>query len=72
MNPYYNIPPAQHEAQRLIDRFNRDEAHWRSLENRRKLRRELFKELKEKQHKQLDLLEFATSRTPDDCIGHNM
>jgi len=69
MNPYYNIPLAQHEAQRLIDRFNHDEAHWRSLENRRKLRRKLLKELTEKQHRQLDTIEFDASRWPDDCIG---
>jgi len=70
MNPYCNIPTPQHEAQRIIDRFHCDETHWRSLENRRKLRRGQLNELTEKEHKQLDLIEFTASRTPDDCIGH--
>jgi hypothetical protein len=61
MNSYYNIPPAQRKAQRLIDCLNLDESHRRSFENRRKLRRELLKELTEKQHTQLVLMEFAVS-----------
>jgi hypothetical protein len=61
MNSYYNIPRHSAKAQRLIDRFNCDEAHWRSLENRRKLRRKLLKELTEKEHTQLVLMEFAVS-----------
>jgi hypothetical protein len=69
MNPYYNLFPRQRDLQRLIDEFNADEAVWRSLEPRRKLRRKILRRLTEKQHDALDLLEFAAKRPLEDCIG---
>ncbi len=71
MNPYYNLPPEQRPAQRLVDQFNAEEALWRKLEPRRHARRKLLRRfLSRKMLKQLDLLEFAQERQPQDCIGH--
>lgn len=63
------LPPIQHTSQRLADQFNRDEAFWRSLAWRRRLRRQLMPWLSRRRHKQLDLLEFSRRRPLDDCIG---
>jgi len=69
MKSYNNLPPQQRLTQRLADQFNADERLWRSLEGKRKQGRELSPRLPEKSHKQLDLLEFAKTRPPQDCIG---
>lgn len=66
---YNNLPSQQHQVQRLVDQFNADERLWRTLEGKRKRRRELGTRLSKKRHKQLDLLEFAKARPPQDCIG---
>ena len=66
---YNTLPPEQRLTQRLADRFNADERLWRSLEGKRKRRRELSPRLSKKRHKQLDQLEFAKTRPPQDCVG---
>lgn len=69
---YPNLPRNQHDIQRLVDQFNADEAHWRSLEPRRRLRRRILRRLKKKEHRALDLLEFPRLRPADDCIARIM
>jgi len=69
MKSYNNLPPQQHLTQRLADQFNAAERLWRNLEGKRKRLRELGPRMPEKSHKQLDLLEFAKTRPPQDCIG---
>jgi hypothetical protein len=69
LKSYNNLSFQQHQVQRLADRFNADERLWRSLEGKRKRRRELGPRLPEKRHQQLDQLEFAKTRPPQDCIG---
>lgn len=69
MNPYSNLPPEQHRVQRLVDQWNADEALWRKLELRRRLRRATRRKLSETQHRELDLREFARAKPPVDCIG---
>lgn len=39
MFAYANLPPHQHQTQFIVDAFNADEAHWRSLQKSRRLRR---------------------------------
>jgi len=67
---YQNLPLWQQDTQRRVDAFNADEAHWWSLEKRRRLRRKLLKTLTKKQHRTLDLREFATTGPLDDCVGN--
>ena len=55
-------------TQRFIDAFNADEAHWRKLEPRRRLRRKMLK-ISKKEHEMLDWLEFAATRPQGDCVG---
>ena len=69
MNRYDNFPPEQRRVQQLVAEFNADERLWRSLESRRRLRRKLLSRLSAKDQKQLDLLDFAVARAPQDCIG---
>jgi hypothetical protein len=69
MKSYSNLPPEQRPGQRLSDRFNADERVWRSLEGKRKHRRKLGPRLPKKLLKQLDQLEFAKARPPEDCIA---
>ena len=64
---YPDLPPHQADTQRHIDAFNANEAHWRRLEPRRRLRKFLW--LTEKQRDALDRLEFAVTHLPDDCIA---
>jgi len=64
-----NLLTEQHRVQRLVDRFNADEALWRRLAVRRRLRRSLRKGLSEEQLHELDLRDFARSKPPVDCIG---
>jgi hypothetical protein len=71
VNPYYNLPPEQRATQRLADEFNADERLWKKLRPRRRARRKLLRRLLPRKFlKQLDLLEFANARPPQDCIGH--
>ena len=69
MNLYYNLPPKQRCVQQLVTLFNSDEQLWESLKSKRRLRRMLFPWLSKKQQKQLDLLDFAKARPPQDCVG---
>ncbi len=69
MRPYYNLPAEQRRVQQLVTEFNADERLWRSLERKRLLRRKLHARLQAKYRKQLDLLDFAVARAPQDCIG---
>ena len=69
MNPYYNLPPGQRRIQRLVSQFNTDERLWRLLEGKRRLRRKLYPRMSAKLRKHLDLLDFAASRSLQDCIG---
>ena len=69
MNPYYNLPPEQRPAQRLVDQFNADERLWKKLEPRRRAQRKLRPRRSRKKLKKIDLLEFARARPPQDCIG---
>jgi len=69
LKSYNTLPPQQRLTQRLADQFNADERLWRSLEGKRKRRRELGPCLSKKRHKQLDQLEYAKARPPQDCIG---
>jgi hypothetical protein len=69
MKSYNNLPPHQHQIQRLVDQFNADERLWRSLAEKRGERRLRRPRLSAKRHALLDLLEFAATRPPQDCIG---
>ena len=69
MNLYYNLPSKQRRVQRLVTLFNIDEQLWESLKAKRCLRRTLFPWLSKKQQKQLDLLDFAKVRPPQDSVG---
>ena len=68
MTQYFNLPPEQRLVQQLADQFNADERLWRSLEPRRRLRRKGRLRLSARQHRLLDLLEFAKVRPPQDCV----
>jgi hypothetical protein len=69
MKFYYNLPVKQRRVQQLVDQFNFDENLWRSLRNKRRIRRKALPKLSPKYQKQLDLLEFAAARPRQDCIG---
>jgi hypothetical protein len=70
MNLYSNLSPEQRPGQQLVDQFNADEQVWRSLRNKRRIRRKALPKLSSKgQKQQLDLLEFAAARPPEDCAG---
>jgi len=69
MNRHSQLPPEQQRVQKLVDQWNADERHWRSLRGRRLLRRLTRKGLTADQHRVLDQREFARTRTPVDCIG---
>ena len=69
MISYYHLPPEQRRVQRLIAQFNADERLWRSLEATRRRRRKVYPHLSAKLRRQLDLLEFASSRPLQDCVG---
>jgi hypothetical protein len=70
MKPHNNMPPQQHRVQQLVDQFNAEERLWRSLAEKRGERRLSRPRLSAKRHRLLDLLEFATARPPQDCVGH--
>ncbi|HEV8722874.1 MAG TPA: hypothetical protein VGW77_19840 [Candidatus Binatia bacterium] len=69
MNLYYNLPPEQRRVQQNVALFNADEQLWESLEGKRRFRRRLFPRVSAKGQKQLDLLDFATARPLQDCVG---
>jgi len=69
MNPFPNLPPEQHELQRRVDRNNAEEALWRKLAPRRRLRHKLLRVLGKRALHELDLRELATARPPEDAIG---
>jgi hypothetical protein len=69
MKLFYNLPSTQRHVQQLVTLFNTDEQLWESLKGKRSLRRTLFPWLSKKQQKQLDLLDFAKARPPQDCLG---
>ena len=69
MTPHDNLPPRQRPIQRLVDQFNADERLWRSLAKERRERRTGQQRLSTKQHRLLDLLEFAKARPLQDCVG---
>ena len=69
MSRYYNLPTEQRRVQQLATEFNADERLWRSLERKRRLRRRLRPRLSAKYQKELDVLDFAFARAPQDCIG---
>ncbi|OGQ82172.1 MAG: hypothetical protein A3F90_10030 [Deltaproteobacteria bacterium RIFCSPLOWO2_12_FULL_60_19] len=69
MNPYRNLPEQQRRAQEIVAQFNADERLWRRLESKRRLRRRLYPRMSAKLRKQLDLLEFAATCPPQDCVG---
>jgi hypothetical protein len=69
MNHYGNLPPDQRRSQQLADQFNADEQLWRSLRNKRRIRRKALRHLSAKHLKQLDLLEFTAARPVLDCMG---
>jgi hypothetical protein len=69
MKRYDNLPPKQRAVQRRVDQFNAAEEAWRSLEGKRRRRRRGFPRLSAECLQQLDLLEFARTRPPQDCIG---
>ena len=63
------LPDHQQFVQRLADQFNADERLWESLETLRRLRRKLHPRMKARKRKKLDLLDFANTQSPKDCIG---
>ncbi len=69
MTPYYHLLPEQRRVQQLVAQFNADERLWRSLEAKRRRRRKAYPHLSAKLRRQLDLLEFANSRPPQDSVG---
>jgi len=69
MDLYYNLPSKQRQVQQLVTLFNTDEQLWENLKGKRRDRRMLFPCLSKKQQKQLDLLDFAKARPPQDCVG---
>jgi len=69
MRPYYNLPAEQRRVQQLVTEFDADQQLWRSLERKRALRRKLPVRILAKHRKQLDLLDSAVARAPQDCIG---
>ena len=69
VNFKYNIPPKQRRIQQLVAQFNADEELWFSLESKRRARRKRRPRVSNKIRRQLDLLEFASARRPQDCIG---
>lgn len=72
MNPYYNLPPEQRRGQRLASQFNADEQLWEKLKPCRHALRKARLGLTRRQHKALDLREFAQARPPQDCIGEGI
>jgi hypothetical protein len=69
VNSNYNISPKQRRILQLVAQFNADEELWLRLESKCRRRRKLHPRITAKLKKQLDLLEFASARPPQDCVG---
>ena len=69
MNSFYNLPTEQREVQRRVDRNNADEALWRKLAPRRRLRRKLLRVLGKRALHELVLREHAAASPPEDGVG---
>ncbi len=69
MNCYLNLSREQIRVRQIVDQFNADERLWSKLASKRRCRRKLAPKMPAKFRKQLDLLEFAATRPPQDCIG---
>jgi hypothetical protein len=67
VNSNYNIPPKQRRTQQLVAQFNADEELWLSLKSKRRRRRTLYPRMSVKLKRELDLIEFARARPPQDC-----
>jgi hypothetical protein len=72
MNPLHNLPANQRDLQRRVDQWNADEALWRNLEPKRRLRHTMRQGLTRGQLRELDLREHAAARPPEDCIGSQL
>lgn len=69
MNPYYNLPPDQGRAQRLVDQFNSDEELRRRLDAMRVIHWIRYPRLSRTHRKLFDLLDLVIARPLHDCIG---
>jgi hypothetical protein len=69
MTSYYHLPHEQRRVQQLVAQFSADEQLWRSLEAKRRRRRNVHPRMSAKLRCQLDLVEFASSRPLQDCVG---
>jgi hypothetical protein len=69
VNSNYNLPSKQRRTQQLVAQFNADEELWLSLESKRRRRRKVHPRMSGKLKRELDLLEFARVRPPQDCLG---
>ena len=69
MKCYINLSSEQRRVQKIVDQFNADEHIWSSLESKRRQRGKLHPRMPAKVRTQLDLLEFATARPPQDGVG---
>jgi hypothetical protein len=69
MNQFSNLASDQRRVQRLASQFNSDERLWLSLAGKRRWRRALLPWLSKAGHRQLDLLDFAKARPPQDCVA---
>jgi hypothetical protein len=69
MTPISNLPAGQRDLQRRVDQWNADEALWRKLEPKHRLRRKMLHGPGKRQLRELDLREHAAARPPEDCIG---
>lgn len=69
MQKYHNIPPEQALTQRLVDKFNADEAIWQKLRSHREFRRRIYRNVSKELHYIIDQIEFAAIKPPDDCVG---
>ena len=67
MTPHYHLPPEQRRVQQIVAQFNANEQLWRTLADKR--RRKVHPRMLARLRHQLDLLEFANSRSLQDCVG---
>jgi hypothetical protein len=72
MSPLHDLPANQRDLQRRVDQWNADEALWRKLEPKCRLRRKLRHELNHRQLREPDLREHAAARPPEDRIGSGL
>ena len=69
MNSLHNLPAGQRDLQRRVYQWNADEALWRKLEPKRRLRHKMLRGLSKHQLRELDLREHAAARPTEDCLG---